>query len=133
MYIKSLFLLGLVVAVVNLPSGQARVVIDPALLTWLLDQTSVGGWTVREWRDHYGQYDDASWAEWYSSHTIGGRQWQPEEWLEHWTLEENRFQHPLEAVLIELRETVLLQILRGAYVLFRRSGHGGTGHRYSPY
>ena len=133
MSVKSFFLLGLVVVAANLPSGQARVVIDPALLTWLLDQTSVSGWTVREWRDHYSQYDDASWAEWYSSYTIGGQQWQPEEWLEHWGLAENRFQHPLESVLIELGETVLLQILRGAYVLFRRSVHGGTGHRYSPY
>ena len=132
MSVKSLFLLGLVVVAANLPSGQARVVIDPALLTWLLDQTSVSGWTVREWRDHYSQYDQTSWAEWYSSYTIGGQQWQPEEWLEHWALDENRFQHPLEAVLIELGETVLLQVLRGAYVLFRRSSERSE-QRFSPY
>ena len=112
--------------------ATARVVVDPALLTWVLDQTSNSGWTVREWRDHYGQYDDASWAEWYSSYTIGGRQWQPEEWLEHWTLEENQYEHPLEAVLVELGETVLLQILRGAYRLFRRSRRH-AGQRFSPY
>ena len=132
MCIKTVFLLSLVVVAANLPLGRARVVVDPTLLTWVLDQTSVGGWTVREWRDHYSQFDDASWAEWYSGYTIGGRQWRPEEWLEHWTLEENRFQHPLEEVLIELRETVLLQILRGAYRLFRRSAQR-AGHRLSPY
>ena len=133
MCVKTVFLLSLVVVAANLPSGQARVVVDPTLLTWVLDQTSVGGWTVREWRDHYSQFDDVSWAEYYSTRTIGGQQWQPEEWLEHWGLAENRFEHPLEAVLIELGETVLLQVLRGAYILFRRSVHGGTGHRYAPY
>ena len=132
MGVKIFFFLGLVAMATKLPTAQARFVIDPALLTWLLDQTSVGGWSVRDWPDHYGQYDQASWAEWYSSYTIGGRQWQPEEWLEHWTLDENRFQHPLEAVLIELGETVLLQILRGAYVLFRRSSERSE-QRFSPY
>ena len=132
MCVRTFFLLGLVAVAANLPAGQARVVVDPALLTWVLDQTSVGGWSVREWRDHYGQYDQASWAEWYSSHTIRGRQWQPEEWLEHWTLEENRYQHPLEEVLVELGETVLPQILRGAYRLFRRSARH-AGQRFSPY
>ena len=132
MCVRIFFLLGLVALAANLPVGQARVVVDPALLTWVLDQTSVGAWSVREWRDHYGQYDQASWAEWYSSYTIRGRQWQPEEWLEHWTLEENRYQHPLEEVLVELGETVLLQILRGAYRLFRRSARH-AGQRFSPY
>ena len=132
MGVKAFFLLGLVAVAANLPLGEARVVVDPVLLTWLLDQTSVGGWSVREWRDHYGQYDQSSWAAYYSRYTIGGRQWQPEEWLEHWTLDENRIQHPLEAVLIELGETVLLQILRGAYVLFRRSSERSE-HRFSPY
>ena len=126
-------LLGLVVMAVALPSVEARVVVDPALLTWIRNQVSVRGWTVREWESHYSQFDDASWAEYYSTRTIGGQQWQPEEWLEHWGRAENRFEHPLEAVLIELGETVLLQVLRGAYILFRRSVHGGTGHRYSPY
>ena len=127
-----MMMVGMMVMMSQVGVATARVVVDPALLTWVLDQTSVSGWTVREWRDHYGQYDQASWAEWYSSYTIRGRQWQPEEWLEHWTLEENRFQHPLEEVLIELRETVLLQILRGAYRLFRRSAQR-AGHRFSPY
>ena len=85
MGVQTVFLVGLVVMATHLPVTQARVVIEPALLTWLLDQTSVGGWSVREWRDHYSQYDQASWAEWYSSYRIGGRQWQPEEWLEHCT------------------------------------------------
>ena len=130
---KFFCLLGLVVMASGLPSVGARVVVDPALLTWLRNQVSVGGWTVREWESHYSQFDDASWAEYYSTRTIQGQQWEPEEWLEHWGLAENRFEHPLESVLIELGETFLLQVLRGAYVLFRRSVHGGTGNRYSPY
>ena len=50
---KTIFLVGLVVMVSNLPVCQARVVVDPGLLEWILDRRSVGCHSVREWRDHY--------------------------------------------------------------------------------
>ena len=132
MSVKTIFLVGLVVMVSNLPVGQARVVVDPGLLEWILDQQSVGGYSVREWREHYAQWDQEAWARYYSTWTIRGQRWETEQWMEFWSSPENHDQHALEKVLVEPEETVLLQILRGAYRLFRRAAERG-GRRSSPY
>ena len=80
---KMIFVVGLVVMALNLPVVQARAVVDPAIIEWILDQESVGGWTVRAWREHYAQWDQEAWAQWYSTWSIGGQLWQTEEWMEY--------------------------------------------------
>ena len=129
---KMILIVGLAVIVLNLPVCQARVVVDPGLLEWILDQQSVGGYSVREWREHYAQWDQEAWARYYSTWTIRGQLWEAEQWMEFWSSPENHDQHALEEILVELGETVLLHFLRGAYRLFRRAAERG-GRRFSPY
>ena len=63
-------------------AGVVRVVVDPVVLEWILDQETRSGHTVREWRDHPAQWDDAAWALYYSTRPVYGQVWETEQWME---------------------------------------------------
>ena len=78
--VKTMMMICMIMMAVTVRVGMARVVVDPVFLEWILDQETRSGHTVREWRDHYAQWDDAACALYYSTRAVYGQVGETEQW-----------------------------------------------------
>ena len=106
-----------------------------ALVKWVMDQPSTGGWTVKEWHDHYSSFSGEEWAAYYSKKVVvKGKQWEPEEWSEYMAGPAWRVGHPILGTLLELGEHGMIKLLETARAVNHRSDcRRREEQRFSPY